>query len=142
MLSFFCAKESLPLYPFLLYCMTSMVLLFVKPARFRDSAFVRIGIFSGVLIAAEYWLVFQFALRAYPGLASHLLVLAAFLPWGIWQFLGLLFGKYRVWILGGAIVILLVSAGWSETVFRWAVSPACGVRLLGRWLPTSPPRST
>ena len=54
-------KESAPLYPFLLYCMTSMVLLFANPARFRENAWVRFGIFSGVLVAAEYWVLFQVA---------------------------------------------------------------------------------
>ena len=61
-------KESVPLYPFLLYCMTSMVLLFAAPARFRENAWVRFGIFSGVLVAAEYWLLFQVSLHAqHPG---------------------------------------------------------------------------
>ncbi len=109
-------KESMPLYPFLLYNMTSMVLLFASPARFRENVLVRFGIFSGVLLAAEYWLIFQAAFD--PSIVWQVLLsaLAAILPWGIWQFLGL-FGKYRLWIVGGASVILLVSAAASRVVF-------------------------
>ena len=79
-------KESAPLYPFLLYCMTSMVLLFANPARFRENAWVRFGIFSGVLLAAEYWVLFQVAFgisMIWQVLGS---ALVAFLPWGTWQF--------------------------------------------------------
>ena len=118
-------KPSMPLYPFLLYSMTSMVLLFARPARFRENALVRLGIFSGVLLAGEYWLIFQVATPEPCMIPSGqvLLVFVAFLPWGIWQFLSLL-GKHRKWIVGGAIFILLVSAAWSPTVIP-AVIIAC-----------------
>lgn len=79
---------SMPIYPFLLYSMTSMVLLFANPARYRENAWVRFGIFSGVLVAAEYWLIFQFAFAESILWEVIVSLLAAFLPWGIWHCLG------------------------------------------------------
>ena len=52
-------EASLPLYPLLLGCMTSLSLLSAQPARFAKSRWVWLGIFSGVVLAVEYWLVFQ-----------------------------------------------------------------------------------
>ena len=133
-------KESAPLYPFLLYCMTSMVLLFANPARFRENAWVRFGIFSGVLVAAEYWVLFQVAFgisMIWQVLGS---ALAAFLPWGTWQFSGLLFRERRVWILGGASVFLLAFAAvfppviiiplWCSTPWALAAYVATSFRLI------------
>ncbi len=119
-------KESAPLYPFLLYCMTSMVLLFAAPARFRENAWVRFGIFSGVLVAAEYWLLFQVSLGT-PNIpvVAFVSAIAAILPWGTWQFSGLLFGEHRPWILGGAIVLLLFLAGVTEAFPGVIVSFLC-----------------
>ena len=108
---------SIPLYPFLLYSMTSMVLLFANPARFRENALVRLGAFTGVLVAAEYWLIFQVAMSG-PSIGQMILsALAAFLPWGIWRFFGLLHGKYRQWIVGIAITLLFVLALVFVSVF-------------------------
>ena len=98
--------ESLPLYPFLLYSMVSMVLLFANPARFRENAWVRFGIFSGVLVAAEYWLIFQVALNG-PDLEQVALsVLAVVLPWGLLWILKLLARRYPQPVVGGALVLL------------------------------------
>ena len=60
-------KCSAPMYPFLLYCMTCMFLVVWQPARFANRFCVRMGIFFGVLVAAEYWFVFQAALPGSPG---------------------------------------------------------------------------
>ncbi len=100
-------KPSASLYPFLLYCMICMLLLFARPARFRANVWVRWGIFSGVLVAAEFWLVFQAAMDG-PGIVWQVILsaLAAVLPWGIWKLLGLLFGRYCNWIVAGAVVLV------------------------------------
>jgi hypothetical protein len=50
-------RASEPLYPFLLYSVTCMTLLFAQPTRFRRYFLVRFGIFTGLLVAAEYWLI-------------------------------------------------------------------------------------
>jgi len=118
---------SIPLYPFLLYSMSSMVLLSANPARFQENAFVRLGVFSGVLVAAEYWLVFQFAMSG-PFIAQVILsALAAFLPWGIWRIFRLLHGKYREWMIGIAIIVLflLAAASFPVAVFAclWCSTP-------------------
>ena len=57
-------EASLPLYPLLLGCMTSLSLLSAQPARFAKSRWVWLGIFSGVVLAVEYWLVFQATMGA------------------------------------------------------------------------------
>ena len=99
-------KASVPLYPFLLYSMICMVLLFANPARFLGNALVRFGIFSGVLVATEYWLIFQVAMDGSSVIGQVVLsLLAAFLPWGIWR----LFGKYHEWIVWGTITLLFLS---------------------------------
>ena len=99
-------SESLPLYPFLLYSMTSMVLLFANPARFRENGWVRFGIFSGVLVAAEYWLIFQVAFNASIVWQVVLSALAVVLPWGLWRIVGWLGRKYPQGIVGAVLVLL------------------------------------
>jgi hypothetical protein len=100
----------LPLYPFLLYSMTSLVLLFARPARFRGNPWVRFGIFSGTLLATEYWLLFQFAFDAGEfWTLSFCSLLSGFLPLVIWRFASLyLPRKFFPWIIVGAILVLLV----------------------------------
>ncbi|MGD0899035.1 MAG: DUF6688 family protein [Thermoguttaceae bacterium] len=103
-------KASVPLYPFLLYSMSCMVLLFVEPARFRDNVLVRFGVLSGVLVAAEYWLIFLVAAGGSSIIQAAIVsVLAAVVPWGTWQLLGAKLGKGREGIAWGALALLLVS---------------------------------
>ena len=102
-------KASVPLYPFLLYCMICMTLLYVKPARFRGNAWVRFGIFSGVIVAAEYWVVFQAAADDQPAVEwAFISALAAIVPWGAWKILGLVFGRYRKAVTGVVAIALAV----------------------------------
>ena len=113
--SSFLPAELTPLYPFLLYSMISMVLLFVDPARFRKNALVRFGIFSGVLLAAEYWLVFHVAMGGsfiiLPALASSLaaIILGGVL-WPILYVLGSSSVKHGGWIIATIALFLLASA--------------------------------
>ena len=53
---------SLPLFPLLLICMASLVSLACRPAEVAEDGWVRLGIFSGVVLSMEYWLIFQTAL--------------------------------------------------------------------------------
>jgi hypothetical protein len=96
-----------PIYPFLLYCMACMTMLFIKPDKFREFAWVRFGIYSGVVVAAEYWLLFDIAMSPRPTYWLSLLsVLVVILPWPLWSLLGFLFGKRR-----GEIVFALGIVG-------------------------------
>jgi hypothetical protein len=54
----FSHKPSLPFYPFLLYSMTCMTLLAFGPGRFVKTFVVRFGVYTGVLLAVQYWLIF------------------------------------------------------------------------------------
>ena len=86
----------IPLYWFLLYSMISMSLVVLRPGRFDNNVFVRFGIFSGVLVAAEYWVVFQIAVCDGPGLVlvCMLSLLAMVVPAGILWLEALLKRKY------------------------------------------------
>jgi hypothetical protein len=107
---------SMPLYPFLLYSMVSMVLLLANPARFCENVWVRFGIFNGVFVAAEYWLIFQVAFHTSRIWEVTLSALAAFVPWVIWRFLGL-FGPYRNRIVACGLLMLFVAASAIKEVF-------------------------
>lgn len=128
---------SMPLYPFLLFSTISMALLFLYPEKFRENTFVRFGIFSGVLVAAEFWLVFQVAQFDSGPLEVFLSVISGFLPWGIWKFLGL-FGEYRIWIVVGSLTLLApftVPAGivvclWCSTPWALASYLSTSLRLI------------
>ncbi len=110
----------MPLYPFLLFSMISMVLLFANPARFRENALVRFGIYSGVLLAAEYWLVFQAAIGGSSMVLPAILsAITAFILWGVWKFLRFLFLMNPGWTVGGTFALLLVSV----MVGSWIVIP-------------------
>jgi hypothetical protein len=108
-------RASSPLYPFLGYSMISMVLLFADPARFRRNVLVRFGIFSGVLLAAEYWLIFQAAMGGWglilPAIVSLLgACILGGLLWGIARFLGLMLKEHPECSAGGLVALLLVAA--------------------------------
>ncbi len=55
-------KPSLPIYPFLLYNMTCMGMLIVRRDRSSEHLAVRFGIYTGVVLALQYWVIFSFAL--------------------------------------------------------------------------------
>jgi hypothetical protein len=58
-------RASIPWYPLLLYNVTCMTLMVADPVRFSRSFIVRFGIYSGVLVALQYWVLFGVA--AGPG---------------------------------------------------------------------------
>ncbi|MEE8453128.1 MAG: DUF6688 family protein [Thermoguttaceae bacterium] len=51
----------MPLYPFLLYSMVCLTLLVLNPAKWSKMFVVRLGIYGGVLLALEHWVLFAFA---------------------------------------------------------------------------------
>jgi hypothetical protein len=102
-----------------------MVLLVQGPARFGNSMFVRLGIFTGVLLAAEYWLVFQIAFSGPTHLvwAVTFSALAVFVPWVVWRICGLLVRRLDsgvLWVLGLVVVSLLaVFSPWVFVLGLW-----------------------
>ncbi len=82
-------KPACPFYPLLLYCMACMTLMIFKPARFSRRFIVRLGIYSGVLVAIQYWVVFGLALGEGANIPESLLAFlfmstfATAIPWGI-----------------------------------------------------------
>jgi hypothetical protein len=52
---------SLPMYPLLLFSMVCLWLLAGWPAHFAKSKWIWLGIFSGAVLAFEYWIVFVLA---------------------------------------------------------------------------------
>ena len=58
--------NSMPLVPLLLICMGSIFLLALRPG-YVESGWIRLGIFSGIILSLEYWFLFQIALRGAHG---------------------------------------------------------------------------
>ena len=122
-------EASFAQYPFLFYSMTCMGLLTLQPARFWNSPFVRFGIFTGVLVAAEYWLTFQVASSGstHIALLVTLSAVAVFVPWIIWRILGFLvrkLGYERAMLIGGLVALPLL-AFWHVVLFicLWCSTP-------------------
>ncbi len=80
---------SLALSPFLLYSMISMGLVVFRPGEFDRNNFLRFGIFSGVLTAAEYCAIFHSVLwydseaLAFAAAICMVSALAVLVPMGI-----------------------------------------------------------
>jgi hypothetical protein len=118
-------KCSAPLYPFLLYSMVCLVLVVWMPSRFAGRLLVRWGIYCGVLVAAEFWLIFQLALpNSGRQLAWQVLfsVLAVLVPWCGWR-LGVFlhrrgFGATPLVLSAGTIIATVLAAvfGTSEAI--------------------------
>ncbi len=107
-------KPSIPLYPFLLYNMTCMTLLVFAPGRFVKSFVVRFGVYTGVLLAVQYWVVFVIALAgganpfAAVSFAALLSLLAVFIPWIVGWGLALLLRKHGTPALSVLAVLILI----------------------------------
>ncbi|MGO8690269.1 MAG: DUF6688 family protein [Thermoguttaceae bacterium] len=149
---------SLPLWPLLLYCMISMSLVVFRPARFCKSNVVRFGIFSGVLIAAEYAAILEvlcygeFASIS-PVLPLVLFVLAAVVPMGILWLDSHVADKYGHAYLSMAIAVIglflgvvtrgigfevaLIVCIWCSTPWAFAAYTYVSARLI--WA-AQPPR--
>jgi hypothetical protein len=54
---------SLPMYPLLLFSMVCLLLLTVRSERFARNGWIWLGIFSGVVLSIEYWIVFVAAIN-------------------------------------------------------------------------------
>lgn len=125
------SEASAPLFPFLLYSITCMTLLVFAPGRFSKNFVVRFGVYTGVLVALQYWVAFLFTstwfvpfvfqstwfVRFYGRWASTIFtallsLLAVFLPWLVGWGLVLLVRKY------GNIVFLPVGAA---AALLWAI---------------------
>jgi hypothetical protein len=89
-------EGSLPFYPLLLYNMVSMSLLIGNPRRFVEKAWLRFGVYSGVIVALGYWGLFVLGINENDSTP----VFATFMMAGILSFFGtaipwaILFGLY------------------------------------------------
>ena len=114
-------QASLPLYPILIGSVVSLALLALRPARFAKNGWVWLGILGGVVLAVEYWLLFQAAMgdlgtrwwlpkRCF--LALFLSAIAVAVPWfgGAWIIWGIgrLSTKYKVAAITALGLILLI----------------------------------
>lgn len=116
-------KPASPLYPFLLYNMTCMTLLVCNPGRFVKSFVVRLGVYTGVLLALQYWLVFVIALGG-TGPEELLTVgfyslLAVVVPWAGGWLIALLFRKF-----GEVLFILIALLTVLGVILVWALTEA------------------
>ena len=78
-------KAARAFYPLLLYCMTSMTLMVVAPERFCKFLLIRFGIYTGVVLACQYFLILIFASAHTVGWPFQTLV-APTVALGIWGF--------------------------------------------------------
>jgi hypothetical protein len=123
-------KGSAPMYPFLLYCMTCLWLAVWRPSRFADQFWVRMGVYFGVLVAAEYWLLFQFALPGDGGTVAGQTIVAAvggLVAWAIWRFWASLGGSDHS-TLDFVLRMILIGCGllgspWLALVSLWCATP-------------------
>lgn len=122
-------NPSLAQYPFLLFSMTCMVLLVLRPERFWNSTFVRLGIYAGVLVATEYWLVFQFACcdAAHIALPVIFSAVAVFVPWALGRILDVLVrksGYEMLWLIGILVAVPFLLFFWLVIfVCLWCSTP-------------------
>ncbi|MBN2295234.1 MAG: hypothetical protein JXM70_22580 [Pirellulales bacterium] len=80
----FSLKTCLPFYPLLLYSIVCMVCMIVRPQRYSRLFVVRLGIFTGVPLALQYFVLLAIASREVDFISTPLL--AMFL-WGCaWLF--------------------------------------------------------
>ena len=87
---------SAALSPFLLYCMISMGLLVFRPGDFENNNFVRFGIFSGVLLAAEYCAIYHSLFWDGPGALAYEPVFCMVSAFGVLVPMGILWVDARL----------------------------------------------
>lgn len=103
-------KASLPMVPLLGCCMISLGLAVWRPVRWRDHPLVRLGVFSGVVLAGEYWLVFAAALVE-PGAMLLITAGAAVGAVIIWGALWIAAALFRYHLLAFALYIAVAVFG-------------------------------
>lgn len=143
-------RASLPHYPFLAYCMICLGLLVVQPVRFWHHPVVRFGIYTGVLVAAEHWLVFLVATGGDAGEMQFLAISAAavLIPWLAWRILLLLVRRFslEVAVFVGVLFVMPLAAFfhvaifvslWCSTAWALATYSAVSIYLL-RWSGATP----
>jgi len=138
-------RASLPQYPFLAFCMICLGLLVVHPARFWHHPVVRFGIYTGVLVAAEHWLVFLVAAGGDMAVVQFVLLsgAAVLVPWLVWRILMFLVRESRqdaavfvviLFVVGAFAffhVVIFVSL-WCSTSWALATYSSVAVCLLRR----------
>ncbi len=147
-------KNAIPLYPLLLYAMTSLGLVVWRPARWGQRPWVRWGIYSGVVLAAECWLAFLFALSDVVPvafivtlIASGLMPLGAFVGWRVIVYVwrkgaGWSVGLFTLLALGalfsyeafGGVVLVCFacSTNWALASYFYVARALCAARRLSR----------
>lgn len=144
-------KPSIPLYPFLLYNMTSMTLVVLDPRRFGRNPLVRFGIYTGAPLAVGYWVVFQIAMGMVVDEAPWAIafgvpwrvfwsLLAVLVPVGLFLLLRFLVRKLDMidaWTLSIALVACLFGLAGPLAVFvclvcatPWAVASYAAMSIL------------
>ncbi|NQT13816.1 MAG: hypothetical protein HQ582_13770 [Planctomycetes bacterium] len=144
-------KPSIPLYPFLLYNMTSMTLVVLDPDRFGKNPLVRFGVYTGVPLAAGYWVVFQIATEMVVDGPHWSFLFGA--PWRVFlsllpvlvpiglvlllRFLARKFDISNILPIGIAVIVCLFASTGSMAVFLcllcatpWAVASYAAMSIL------------
>jgi len=125
-------KPSIAFYPFVLYNMTCMTLLVVAPARFLKRYVVRFGVYSGVLLSLQYWILacVTVAREEFVSVTVAWIVLyslaVVFVPWGIGCFVHFLARRLNpalVWSIAvltlcGIYVLFAMIMGGGEPLHR------------------------
>lgn len=138
-------EATFALYAFLLYPMVCMTLLVFWPAKYRDNRVVRFGIYSGVLIAAEYWVVLElavpgevacFSVLALPAMVTPLFAQGVVRYASKWESIAIFAGLGVVMVLFSAlldwmpILFLVVLCLASSTAWAFAAYLAVSIWLI------------
>jgi hypothetical protein len=92
---------SAPVYPLLSTCIAGLGCLAWNPARFRANRWVRLGVYSGVVLSVEYWGVFQVAVSSQFG--GHFSAMASEMLWGV---IGSCFAVAVPWYFGRMVTFV------------------------------------
>ncbi len=88
----FSLESCLPFYPFLLYAMACMTCMVVRPERYSQQFMVRLGIYMGVGLALQYFILLVLTIPE-PVDFTRFPLLAIFLWGGAWLIAWLLFRR-------------------------------------------------
>ncbi len=100
-------RPSLPFYPFLLYCMVCMTAMVIAPWRYSQWFSIRLGVYTGVILAVQYYILLGFMLSKYFSLIS-VTTFAVLLFGCAWLFKWISFdAKPRGWLFIFSVLVIL-----------------------------------
>ncbi len=120
-------KPSMPIYPFLLYNMTCMGMLIVRCDRSSEHLAVRFGIYTGVVLALQYWVILSLAIIGRQDVPRGLFITglgASILAGAAWALVAIVIAVFRkanwkflcAFIALGVLTELLVIALSGESI--------------------------